>query len=75
MDGTFFFKDHASRSENWLFHHTAFPAADIFNIIPWRKEIIGSLLLCDFVSFHIPRYVENFVDVIRSHTPFKVVKK
>lgn len=58
-----------------FFHHTSFPAADIFNIIPWRKEIIGSLLLCDFISFHIPRYVENFVDVIRSHTPFKVVKK
>lgn len=58
-----------------FFHHTAFPAADIFNIIPWRKEIIGSLLLCDFISFHIPRYVENFVDVLRSHTPFKVLKK
>ncbi|WP_231389930.1 glucosylglycerol-phosphate synthase [Sphingobacterium pedocola] len=58
-----------------FFHHTSFPAADIFNIIPWRKEIIGSLLLCDFISFHIPRYVENFVDVLRSHTPFKVVKK
>lgn len=58
-----------------FFHHTAFPAADIFNIIPWRKEIIGSLLLCDFISFHIPRYVENFVDVLRSHTPFKVIKR
>ncbi|GHE33632.1 glucosylglycerol-phosphate synthase [Sphingobacterium griseoflavum] len=58
-----------------FFHHTSFPAADIFNIIPWRKEIIGSLLLCDFISFHIPRYVENFIDVLRSHTPFKVVRK
>lgn len=58
-----------------FFHHTAFPAADIFNIIPWRREIIGSLLLCDFISFHIPRYVENFIDVLRSHTPFKVLKK
>ncbi|QQD16518.1 glucosylglycerol-phosphate synthase [Sphingobacterium sp. UDSM-2020] len=58
-----------------FFHHTAFPAADIFNIIPWRREIIGSLLLCDFISFHIPRYVENFIDVLRSHTPFKVIKK
>ncbi len=57
-----------------FFHHTAFPAADIFNIIPWRREIIGSLLQCDFISFHIPRYVENFVDVLRSHVPFKVVK-
>lgn len=58
-----------------FFHHTSFPAADIFNIIPWRKDIIGSLLLCDFISFHIPRYVENFIDVLRSHTPFKVVKR
>lgn len=58
-----------------FFHHTAFPAADIFNIIPWRREIIGSLLLCDFISFHIPRYVENFIDVVRTHTPFKTVKR
>lgn len=58
-----------------FFHHTSFPPADIFNVITWRKEIIGSLLQCDFISFHIPRYVENFVDVLRSHTPFKVVSK
>lgn len=58
-----------------FFHHTSFPAADIFNILPWRKDIIGSLLLCDFISFHIPRYVENFVDVLRSHTPFDTVQK
>lgn len=57
-----------------FFHHTAFPAADIFNIIPWRREIIGSLLMCDFISFHIPRYVENFIDVLRSHTPFERLK-
>ena len=57
-----------------FFHHTAFPAADIFNTIPWRREIIGSLLMCDFISFHIPRYVENFIDVLRSHTPFEKVK-
>lgn len=57
-----------------FFHHTSFPAADVFNILPWRREIIGSLLLCDFISFHIPRYVENFIDVLRSHVPFRVVK-
>lgn len=56
-----------------FFHHTSFPAADIFNVIPWRREIIGSLLQCDYIGFHIPRYVENFVDVVRSHTPVKVL--
>lgn len=58
-----------------FFHHTAFPPADIFNVIPWRREIVGSLLQCDLVSFHIPRYVENFVDVIRSHAPIKVIER
>jgi glucosylglycerol-phosphate synthase len=58
-----------------FFHHTAFPPADIFNIIPWRREIMGSLLQCDYIGFHIPRYVENFVDVARSHTPVKVLSQ
>ncbi len=56
-----------------FFHHTSFPPADIFNVIPWRREIIGSLLQCDYIGFHIPRYVENFVDVVRSHTPVRVL--
>ncbi len=58
-----------------FFHHTSFPPADIFNIIPWRGEIIGSLLQCDYIGFHIPRYVENFVDVIKSQLPVKVTEE
>ncbi|MEX2521062.1 MAG: glucosylglycerol-phosphate synthase [Paracoccaceae bacterium] len=49
-----------------FFHHTPFPAADMFNVLPWRKEIIESLLCCDVVGFHIPRYASNFVSVARS---------
>ncbi len=56
-----------------FFHHTSFPPADIFNIIPWRGEIIGSLLQCDYIGFHIPRYVENFVDVVKSQMPATVL--
>ncbi|MBS1563094.1 MAG: glucosylglycerol-phosphate synthase, partial [Bacteroidetes bacterium] len=55
-----------------FFHHTAFPAANTFNILPWRREIVGSLLQCDYVGFHIPRYVENFVDVVKSLFPIEV---
>jgi glucosylglycerol-phosphate synthase len=58
-----------------FFHHTAFPPADIFNILPWRRELVASLLQCDYVGFHIPRYVENFVDVLRSHAPVKVLQR
>lgn len=49
-----------------FFHHTPFPAADMFNVLPWRREIVKSLLDCDIVGFHIPRYASNFVSVARS---------
>ncbi len=49
-----------------FFHHTPFPSADMFNVLPWRKEIVQSLLACDDVGFHIPRYAANFVSVARS---------
>ncbi len=57
-----------------FFHHTAFPSADIFNILPWRGSIVASLLKCDYVGFHIPRYVENFIDVVRSNVSTQVLK-
>lgn len=49
-----------------FFHHTPFPSADMFNVLPWRREIVRSLLACDEVGFHIPRYAANFVSVARS---------
>lgn len=49
-----------------FFHHTPFPGPDIFNVLPWREEIIASLLDCDLVGFHIPRYAKNFAEVVQS---------
>nr|WP_221629690.1 MULTISPECIES: glucosylglycerol-phosphate synthase [unclassified Synechococcus] len=43
-----------------FFHHTPFPSSDVFSILPWRDEILDSLLSCDLVGFHIPRYANNF---------------
>jgi glucosylglycerol-phosphate synthase len=58
-----------------FFHHTSFPASDVFNIIPWRDQIVDSLLQCDYVGFHIPHYVENFADVVRTHAPARVLER
>ncbi|MGB7059897.1 MAG: glucosylglycerol-phosphate synthase [Geitlerinemataceae cyanobacterium] len=58
-----------------FFHHTPFPSVDIFNILPWRKEIVESLLCCDIVGFHIPRYSENFVNVARSLCEIEILEK
>lgn len=57
-----------------FFHHTYFPSADVFNVLPWRREIIGSLLQCDYIGFHIPRQSENFVDVARGVAPLKILE-
>jgi glucosylglycerol-phosphate synthase len=58
-----------------FFHHTYFPSADVFNVLPWRRQIIGSLLQCDYIGFHIPRQVENFVDVARGVFPLQTVDR
>ncbi|WP_460275635.1 glucosylglycerol-phosphate synthase [Celeribacter sp. ULVN23_4] len=58
-----------------FFHHTPFPNADIFNVLPWRKEILESLLSCDVVGFHIPRYVNNFVSAARSLLEVETLKR
>lgn len=56
-----------------FFHHTAFPPPDVFNVIPWRRDILGSLLQCDYIGFHVPRYVENFVGAVRSYAPCEIL--
>ncbi|MEM6488665.1 MAG: glucosylglycerol-phosphate synthase [Pseudomonadota bacterium] len=58
-----------------FFHHTPFPAADMFNVLPWRREILESLLACDLVGFHIPRYVANFVATANSRFDIDVTRK
>ena len=58
-----------------FFHHTPFPAADVFNILHWREAIIDSLLCCNLCGFHIPRYVENFVSAARSLRDVKILEK
>ncbi|AFY69137.1 glucosyl-glycerol phosphate synthase [Thalassoporum mexicanum PCC 7367] len=58
-----------------FFHHTPFPAPDIFNILPWRESIIDSLLCCDICGFHIPRYAENFVATARSLREIEILKR
>lgn len=58
-----------------FFHHTYFPSADVFNVLPWRREIVSSLMQCDYIGFHIPRQAENFVDVAKGVTPLETTKR
>lgn len=49
-----------------FFLHTPFPGPDVFGILPWRTEILQSLLACDRLGFHIPRYSQNFITCARA---------
>ncbi len=71
----YFIRQQRPNAKIVFFHHTPFPSADIFNILPWREEIVESLLSCDVCGFHIPRYSEDFVGVARSLREIEVVKR
>ncbi|QKT04548.1 glucosylglycerol-phosphate synthase [Ectothiorhodospiraceae bacterium 2226] len=71
----YFVRERMPNARIGFFHHTPFPAADVFNILPWREQIVESLLSCDIVGFHIPRYAENFVGVARSLRAAEIVRR
>ena len=44
-----------------FFLHIPFPAADVFRILPWSRELMRGMLAADLVGFHIPEYAEHFL--------------
>ncbi len=49
-----------------FFLHIPFPGPDVFRILPFREQILKSLLACDLVGFHVPAYLQNFVANVRN---------
>ncbi|HWO88297.1 MAG TPA: bifunctional alpha,alpha-trehalose-phosphate synthase (UDP-forming)/trehalose-phosphatase [Gemmatimonadales bacterium] len=44
-----------------FFLHIPFPAADVFRILPWSRDLMRGLLGADLVGFHIREYAEHFL--------------
>jgi alpha,alpha-trehalose-phosphate synthase [UDP-forming] len=44
-----------------LFLHIPFPNAQLFSMLPWRKEVIRGMLGADVLGFQVPDDVANFV--------------
>jgi len=42
------------------FLHTPFPSAEIYRTLPWRQEIIESLLHANLLGFHVYDYLRHF---------------
>jgi len=43
-----------------FFLHLPFPSADVFRIMPWRRELLEGLLGSDLIGFHTLEYMRHF---------------
>lgn len=44
-----------------FFWHIPFPPPDVFDILPWSRELLRGLLDSDVIGFHVYQYVANFL--------------
>jgi trehalose-6-phosphate synthase len=57
------------RNRLGFFLHIPFPPPDIFSKLPWRSNVLQSLLHYDLLGFQTPRDRENFLDCVRRLLP------
>ena len=48
-----------------MFWHIPWPTWEAFRILPQKREILESMLSCDFLAFHRGYHVRNFLDTVR----------
>ena len=48
-----------------FFLHAPFPAAEVFRILPWHRELLEGLLGADLLGFHTFSYQRHFVDSLQ----------
>ena len=47
-----------------LFWHIPWPNAEVFRILPWRRELLEGMLANDVIGFHIRGHAMNFLDIV-----------
>ncbi len=47
-----------------LFWHIPWPNAEVFRILPWRRELLQGLLANDVLGFHVRGHALNFLDSV-----------
>ena len=57
-----------SRQRNPIafFLHIPFPSQQVYRILPWRREVLMGMLGSDFIGFHTPGYVHNFLNACQA---------
>src|SRR5215211_4338148 len=49
-----------------FFLHIPFPPTELFNQLPWRRQILTGLLGADLVGFQLPGGAQNFLRLVRT---------
>ncbi len=57
-------KDEKPDAKISLFWHIPWPPWETFGIIPWKRELVEGMLGADFIGFHTPWLVHNFLDSV-----------
>ncbi len=57
-----------------FFFHTPFPSPDIFLKLPWRSDVMDSMLSYDIIGFQTQRDLKNFVECIDVLTDAEISK-
>lgn len=47
-----------------MFWHIPWPTWEIFRILPQKKEIMESMLMCDYIAFHRGYQAQNFIKTV-----------
>src|SRR5262249_55621592 len=47
-----------------FFLHIPFPSAEVFRILPWRRQLLAGLLGADLVGFHTFSYQQHFAAAV-----------
>ena len=54
-----------------FFLHIPFPPAELFQQLPWRRQVLEGLLGADLVGFQLPGGAANFVRLVRQRVGHK----
>ncbi|AZI58955.1 bifunctional alpha,alpha-trehalose-phosphate synthase (UDP-forming)/trehalose-phosphatase [Nakamurella antarctica] len=49
-----------------FFLHIPFPPGELFNRLPWRRQIVAGLMGADLIGFQLPGGAKNFVRLART---------
>ncbi|HTJ42956.1 MAG TPA: trehalose-phosphatase [Kofleriaceae bacterium] len=55
---------HGHRGAIGLFLHVPFPSRDLFETLPWYRELLDGMLAFDLVGFHTEQWAEHFRETV-----------